>query len=205
MSHAMKPQAILDHDAWSSWHPTELARRLNGICQPWCIVGGWALDLWHGYQTRDHDDLEFTILRDDFNSFRHVLKGMGFYTVGDGVVEHLPDNQEPPAAIYQVWCQDIHERCWRVDMMLEPGTPDSWVYKRNPAIVRPRADMVTTTSDGIPYLKPAAILLFKAKHRRPKDEIDFENALPKLEASERAWLKTCIDATHPGHEWVQML
>ncbi|MQB42375.1 amino acid transporter [Rhizobium sp. ICMP 5592] len=201
----MEPRAVLDHDAWSAWHPVELARKLSGISRPWCIVGGWALDLWHGYQTRDHDDLEFTILRDDFNSFRHVLKGMGFYTVGDGVVEHLPDNEEPPAVIYQVWCQDIHQRRWRVDMMMEPGTPENWVYKRDTAIVRPRVDMVATTADGIPYLKPAAILLFKAKHSRTKDVIDFENALPKLEASERAWLKACLEVTHPGHEWARML
>lgn len=205
MGHAMKPQAVLDHDAWSSWHPTELARRLSGISRPWCIVGGWALDLWHGRQTRDHGDLEFTILRNDLNAFRRVLEGMEFYTAGDGIVEYLPDNEEPPATIYQIWCQDITERRWRVDMMLEPGTRDSWVYKRDPTIIRPRADMVITTSDGIPYLKPAAILLFKAKHRRPKDEIDFENALPKLEASERAWLKTCLETAHPGHEWVRML
>lgn len=72
----MKPPAVLDHDAWCPWHPNELARRLSGISRPWCVVGGWALDLWHGYQTRDHDDLEFTILRDDLSAFRQVLKGM---------------------------------------------------------------------------------------------------------------------------------
>ena len=201
----MTPQATLDHDAWSSWHPTELKCRLSGIPRPWCIVGGWALDLWHGYQTRDHDDLEFTILRDDLRTFRQTLNGMEFYTAGNGIVEHLPLHEEPPSAISQIWCQDIEERCWRVDMMIEPGTLESWVYKRDPAIVRPRAEMVDTTSDGLPYLNPAAILLFKAKHRRIKDEIDFENALPKLAISDRTWLKTCLEIAHPGHEWAQRL
>ncbi|MDX3929125.1 MAG: amino acid transporter [Shinella sp.] len=201
----MKYQPTPDQDAWSSWHPGELARRLSCISRPWCIVGGWALDLWHGYQTRDHDDLEFTILRDDLSIFRQALKGMEFYTAGNGLVEHLPVNEEPPAAISQIWCRDVEERCWRVDMMIEPGTPDSWVYKRDPAVVRPRAEMVGTTADGLPYLNPAAILLFKAKHRRAKDEIDFENALPKLTDSDRAWLKTCLEAIHPGHEWSKRL
>jgi hypothetical protein len=146
-----------------------------------------------------------TILRDDLSIFRQALKGMEFYTAGNGLVEHLPVNEEPPAAISQIWCRDVEERCWRVDMMIEPGTPDSWVYKRDPAVVRPRAEMVGTTADGLPYLNPAAILLFKAKHRRAKDEIDFENALPKLTDSDRAWLKTCLEAIHPGHEWSKRL
>jgi len=201
----MHRQAKLDHDVWRPWHPTELTHRLSDACRPWCIVGGWALDLWHGYQTRDHEDLEFAILRDDFNTFRQALKGMEFYTAGDGIVEYLPADENPPTAISQIWCQDVKERCWRVDMMIEPGTLDTWAYKRNPAIVWPRAEMVNRTSDGVPYLKPAAVLLFKAMHRRIKDEIDFENALPKLAVSERAWLKNCLEATHPGHEWTEML
>lgn len=47
-----------DHDTWCAWHPAELARRVAGISKPWCVVGGWALDLWHGKQTRYHEDFE---------------------------------------------------------------------------------------------------------------------------------------------------
>ncbi len=201
----MTLQAMLAHDAWCAWHPTELGRRLSGIARPWCIAGGWALDLWHGHQTRDHEDLEFTILREDVAAFRQVLTGMDFYTAGDGIVEPLPAGAEPPAAIWQIWCQDCAARCWRVDMMMEPGTPDMWKYKRDPAIMRPRGEMVGMTGDGLPYLKPAALLLFKAKHRRGKDEADFAKALPKLALDERDWLKTCLAAAHPGHEWLQIL
>ena len=194
-----------DHDAWNAWCPTELASRLDGISKPWCIVGGWALDLWHGRQTRDHEDLEFTILRGDFSVFRQALHGMRLYTAGSGVVEYLPAGEEPPLEISQVWCQDVTARCWRVDMMIEPGTPEIWAYKRDPCIVRPRAEMVGKTADGLPYLNPAAVLLFKAKHRRAKDETDFMNALPKLVGRERAWLKSCLETAHPGHDWTRML
>lgn len=75
----------------------------------------------------------------------------------------------------------------------------------DPAIVMPRADIVGMTSDSIPYLKPAAIFLFKAKYRRAKDEVGVTNALPKLQQSERAWLKQCLGICHPGHEWAGML
>lgn len=201
----MNRRLTVDEDAWRPWLPTELAQRLSGLSKPWCIVGGWALDLWHGRRSRDHEDLEFTILREDFGTFRRALKGMRFHTVASGVIEHLPARKEPPAAISQIWCEDIQERCWRVDMMIEPGTPDLWVYKRDAAITRSRAEMVAVTPDGIPYLKPAAVLLFKAKYRRDKDELDFVNALPRLEPSERAWLKACLATAHPGHEWAKLL
>ncbi|WP_208249693.1 amino acid transporter [Rhizobium sp. T1470] len=201
----MQSQMPIDHGAWPAWHPAELAARLSAVSRRWCIVGGWALDLWHGHQTREHEDLEFTILRQDFGIFRDALKGMEFDTAGDGVVEYLPADEEPPAAISQIWCLDMEERRWRVDMMIEPGTLDTWIYKRQPAISRPRDEMVDTTAEGIPYLKPAAVLLFKAKYGRPKDEIDFERALPRLPVSERRWLKTSLAACHPGHEWLKGL
>ncbi|MFB9947789.1 nucleotidyltransferase domain-containing protein [Rhizobium puerariae] len=195
----------LDHGAWSAWHPRELAERLEGMQQPWCVVGGWALDLWHGRQTRSHEDLEFTVLRHDVPAFRECLEGMRFHAVGDGNVDYLPAERQPPETIAQIWCEDVEARRWRVDMMIEPGTEDTWVCKRDPGISLPRADIVARTAEGVPYLKPAAILLFKAKYRRAKDEIDFDNALAKLTGPERGWLKDCLETLHLGHAWTARL
>jgi len=195
----------LPHDAWSAWTPGELACRLSGISRPWCVVGGWALDLWHGSETRAHDDLEFTILRSDFPVFRAAFRGLRLHAVGDGRVEPLAQNEAPAEGIAQVWCEDVAARCWRVDMMLEEGTPETWIYKRDPSIRRPRDEMVQATAEGIPYLAPQAILLFKAKYRREKDEADFAHALPKLETAQRSWLKACIAQAHPGHGWLEAL
>ena len=201
----MNTASTLPHDAWFAWHPKELARRLAGLSQPWCIVGGWALDLWHGGETRPHEDLEFTILRADFPAFRTALSGFRLHAVGNGHVEPLVADATPLADIAQVWCEDVSARCWRVDMMLEDGTPETWVYKRDPSIRQPRDKMVRRTADGIPYLAPHAILLFKAKYRREKDEVDFARALPKLDQAQRHWLKACIAKAHPGHAWLEAL
>ena len=198
----METQPTLPHDAWRAWHPRQLAEKLAGLSRPWCVVGGWALDLWHGAETRPHDDLEFTILRGDLDLFRAALPGMRFHAVGDGQVEPLKDSEAPVDSIVQVWCEDIAARCWRVDMMLEDGTPEIWVYKRDPAVRRPRVEVVRVTKEGIPYLAPEAILLFKAKYRRDKDEMDFANALPKLDGAQRRWLKTHIAKAHPDHGWL---
>ncbi|HEV2503988.1 MAG TPA: hypothetical protein VGV39_13000 [Mesorhizobium sp.] len=90
-------------------------------------------------------------------------------------------------------------------MMIERGATDFWVYKREPSIQVPRAAAIRRTSAGIAYLVPAIVLLFKAKHRREKDDFDFRTALPRLDAGERAELTGWLEAMHPGHEWIASL
>lgn len=203
---------IPDEEAWGAWHPTELARWLAGVDRHWCVVGGWALDLWHGRETREHHDLEFTVLREDFDRFREVLaigsaeqNRFAFYTAIDGVLTLLPDDLPLPSAASQIWCWDVAAERWRVDMMIEPGTSETWVCKRDHAITRPRHEIVDQSAEGVPYLGPSAILLLKAKHQRAKDEADFETALPKLGASEKDWLKDCLSHLYPGHAWIERL
>lgn len=190
-----------DEIPWTPWHPRDLAHRLRQVSAPWCVVGGWALDLWHGRETRAHEDLEFTVLPDDLPQFRDALGDLDIHTAHDGAVVPLPADARPAPEIAQFWCLDRPAGCWRVDMMLEPGTPEVWAYKRDPTLRVPRADMIARTADGIPYLVPAAVLLFKAKYCRVKDERDFALALPRLPEPERARLRDWLDRFHPGHPW----
>ncbi|MBF6034933.1 amino acid transporter [Pseudomonas sp. P155] len=193
---------VPDQEQWQPWTPDELARRLSAVNRPWCVVGGWALDLWHGRQTRTHSDLEFTVLRADFACFRQALSDLDFYAVKDGTFQLLSAICLPAADIFQVWGYDRAAQAWRVDVMIEPGTPDTWVYKRDPSIVCSRADMVMRSTAGIPYLRPAAVLLFKAKHTRAKDRSDFAMALPRMSVQERVWLVRHLTLLHPEHDWL---
>ncbi|MDT3722430.1 nucleotidyltransferase domain-containing protein [Pseudomonas oryzihabitans] len=201
----MRDYKPLDSDRWNSWKPSELASRLSNVNHPWCIVGGWALDLWLGEQTRNHEDLEFTILRQDFWAFQQVLYDHELYVVHDGELTFLPPDQPPTPGVQQLWCLDTRDLSWRVDMMIEPGTSETWIYKRDHSIRASRTEMVFRDRDGIPYLRPAAILLFKAKHLRGKDVDDFNKVVPKLPGSERAWLRHYLTQLHPDHLWLKEL
>jgi hypothetical protein len=61
--------------------------------------------------------------------------------------------------------------------------------------------VIGRTADGIPYLRPEIALFYKARHRRPKDEGDFDRALPRLDPAGRRWLADALDLIHPGHGW----
>lgn len=197
--------AAPDENAWAAWTPGEVYGRIADVPRPWCVVGGWALDLWLGRQTRAHSDLEFTVLREDFLEFRQALGELDFYTVNKGVFAYLPTDRAPAPEIFQAWGFDRRAQVWRVDMMIEPGAVDLWVYKRATEVFGARDDMVGLSAEGIPYLSPKAVLLFKAKHLRAKDADDFHRVLPFLSPQDRDWLKRHLTRLHPGHGWIGML
>jgi len=170
-------------DAWRAWRPTEVSARLHGTSAPWCVVGGWAIDLFLGRDSRPHDDIEIAVPRDRFHTIRRLLSDHVFHVVGDGEVRRLEEGETPPLDKHQNWVLDPVELAWRVDVMLEPGDDATWIFRRDEHIRAPRARMVADR-DGIPFLRPEGVLLFKAKLHRAKDDHDFEACLPQLDGIE---------------------
>jgi len=191
--------------AWDAWHPVEAARQLSGVDAPWHVVGGWAVDLWLGRQTRRHSDLEIGVPRRYLSRMRAHLAGFELFVAGDGRVSPVHAAADVPAGHHQVWVLERSVPAWRVDLMLQPGDGSEWVFRRDERVRRPYAEMVGVTPQGVPYLRPEGVLLFKARHRRPKDEADLAAALPRLEAGARAWLVEALELVHPGHPWITAL
>jgi len=192
-------------DAWRPWTPAAAAERLAGAGVGWCVVGGWAVELFVGRPVRPHHDLEIAVLRPDFPAVRAALAGHRFHVVGGGEVRALPEGEEPPADRHQNWVLDVGARAWRMDVMLEPGDATTWVFRRDPAIAAPRATMVDRTPAGIPFLRPEGTLLFKAKAPGPKDEIDLAACLPRMAPAARSWLADALRRAHPGHPWIEVV
>ena len=187
---------------WEPWEPKQLGLALDGINLHWYIVGGWALDLWSGAQSRPHEDIEFCVLRPDLWAVQARFPELTFYAALSGALI-LMDEQNVQEA-QQFWALDRQAMRWRFDVMIEPGTQDTWSYNRDPSFTMPRADMVRWAGT-IPFLNPAAVLLFKAKHRRPKDEADFDRVVEALVPEDRAWLQRALQRFHPGHDWSDRL
>jgi len=192
-------------EAWRAWAPSEVTRRLAGAPVVWCVVGGWAIDLFLGHQTREHDDLEIATVHSDLPLVRRQFAGLVFHSVGDGMVHRLDDDEVGPPEHHQHWVLDETAGFWRVDVMVEPGDTDRWVFRRNHGVSAPRSEMIGTTAEGIPYLKPHGVLLYKAKAQRDKDHADFDAVLDAITATERRWLRDALSTLHPGHTWLSGL
>jgi hypothetical protein len=190
---------------WKPWRPEEVAVLLRNCDIPWCVAGGWALDVWRGAETRPHEDIEIAIPRRYFPAIRDRLSGFRLFTVGDGDVRPLDASGIPSAAKHQNWVLDEKAHAWRMDIFLEPGDADLWVFRRDETIAGPRAHLVAHSRHGIPYLKPEAVLLYKAKAMRAKDDADFAAAGPRMSLDARAWLADALGRAHPGHPWLARL
>jgi hypothetical protein len=115
---------------------------------------------------------------------------------------------------HQTWAWDRAAGRWRFDVFREPHDADVWICRRDEQrIRRPYREIIRWTDDGIPYLAVEVVLLFKAKHRRDKDEADFNGVLPLRCRSflrrrrGQAWRGTAaaragsIKLGRPRHRW----
>lgn len=194
---------MADQDHWQPLSPAQVFAHLARVELPWAVVGGWALDLWQGQQSRDHEDIEIAVLRPDLGAFFEALGNYDVFCVRSGDI--WPLNGHPPADVTQFWCRNPDHGAFVLDIMVERGTPRIWVYKRDKRIRRTRAEAMAHDAQGIPYLNPACVLLFKAKALREKDRADFMRVAPLLNVDDRAWLKHALQVTHPGHPWLHLL
>jgi hypothetical protein len=191
---------VPDLDAWNPWTPREITRRCAGSDVPWCVVGGWALDLYLGRETRHHDDLEIAVPRDRIGEILPAVSDCELFAVSDGYA--WPYRAGVEDGSHQIWVRERSTQQWRIDFFREPHDGDLWICRRNPAIRLPYERLVRRTPDGIPFAVPEVILLFKAKATREKDEADIAVALPQLEQAALEWLRSALRTTHPDHSWV---
>jgi hypothetical protein len=194
-----------DDADWRSWRPEEAAQRLETLDVPWCVAAGWAIDLFVGYERREHEDLEIAVPARAFPQIHARLDDLEFYAVGDGEVAAVAESAERFDATHQTWGLDRAAFEWRIDVFREPSADGEWICRRDEQIRLPYDELIERTADGIPYVRPEVALLFKAKKARPKDERDLDDALPLLGASRRALLREWIALVHPGHPWLERL
>lgn len=189
-------------DRWSSClTPSEVARRLAGISTPWYVAAGWALDLFRGRQTRAHGDTEIAIPAASFPQVRDRFPGYVFDAAGSGRIWE-DATPEVLAAVHQTWLRDPATGNYLLDVFREPHDGDIWICRRDETLRLPYSDIVQHTQDGIPYLAPELVLLFKAKHARPKDQTDFEATVPHMTSAQRETLAGLLARIHPEHPWI---
>src|SRR5215831_6310478 len=161
-----------------------------------------------GRQRREHSDVDVLILADDLAVFARTFTGILVEDHQTGIQRPwaLADEVEPGRHTFVVAAAP----CVQVMLALTDG--HDWVFHRGRRTRRALADITRMSPDGLPFLGPELVLLFKARDRlrardpRDKDEQDFRDLAPLLTAEQRQWLIPRL--THPGaeeHPWLPIL
>jgi hypothetical protein len=191
---------------WEEFEPSRLLEVMRGFAAPWWVAGGWALDLWLGRKTRVHQDVDLAILRGDQHKLYDALPDWELYyaTPDHRLVPLRPGGWlEPP--LHGVWARPAPDAPWLCEFLLNEHEGADWLYRRNPAVRMPLAEMGSVISGGIPILAPQIVLLHKAHEGAEKDEADFRAALPHLSPSAMTWLVRALEETTPEHPWLAQL
>jgi Aminoglycoside-2''-adenylyltransferase len=197
-----------DVSKWDAWAPGEVRDRLARVEAPWYVAAGWAIDLFLGEERREHEDLEIAVPRQRLGEVLEALAGYEFFAAGvpgPRLVTPLRDAGDSLETYHQTWVREPATGLWRLDIFREPAEGDTWICRRDERIRLSYDDVIERTGDGIPYGRPEIVLLFKAKHARPKDDRDLAAVLPLLERERRRWLAQALELVHPGHRWLAEL
>lgn len=197
-----------DLGPWIPFTPRAVAELFAAADFPWWIAGGYAIELAVSRSFREHGDLDVLVLRRDQLRLRALLTTWDLYMAdppGAGALCEWPESAGVPPRVHDVWCRRAPGLPWSIQVMLDESDGDQWVSRRDARVRRPVAQIGHVTADGIPYLRPAVQLFYKAKGVREKDQLDFEAVLPLLGGEERAWLSSALKLTLPGHVWLDRL
>ena len=205
------PSMVLDHCERSMelTRPEDVAstalRLMDGFGAPWCVAGGWALDLFLGRVTRPHTDLELAIFRRDQSRLHTHFQGWTFRVAVNGQREAWQSDDYLESPLHEIHASSADEPPEEVEFLLNERDAERWVFRRDPAIVLPLERAIVPSGFEVPVLSPEIVLLFKSKSRRPKDQADFQAAASALGNSRRRWLRSALSVCEPSHPWVREL
>jgi hypothetical protein len=185
-----------------------VAEELARFERPWYVSSGWALDLFLGRVTRVHSDVDVVIARTDQVILQQHLdaRGWKFMTPLKGQLEPWPLHMLLEMPRHQI---HAHREGSFIDILLSDIEHGVWRYRRKPSVIRTVEQLSYKTDQGIPFLAPEIVLLFKSKNTGHKDRLkdpgDFEKVYTHLEPEGRARLRWALVTTEPTHPWIERL
>jgi hypothetical protein len=186
-----------------------VAGLMKGFPHLWWVSGGWAIDAFLDRVSREHEDLEIGIARQDQACLHAHLVGWRLYKLVPrqydvNLVRWLEaDYLELP--IHQIVARNEESSPPEFEFFLNEVWDGEWRFRIQPSIRRPVEESYLQTEQGIPVIAPEIQLLYKSRLHRSKDEHDFRTVLGHLSPAQRSWLKQALEAFRPGDPWLDAL
>jgi Aminoglycoside-2''-adenylyltransferase len=186
----------------------QVLRLLRDLPCPWGIAGGWAVDLFLDRLTREHQDIEVAIFRDDQLVLQDYLclRGWSLDYVRGGRFFPWLKGEALALPVHEIWGQNDSEPSQRLEVLLNERATDAFIFRRDPRIRMPIERAFIKSEKGIPILAPEIVMLYKSKRATEhKEQLDFSNVLSAFDAERRQWLLENLEAMDPDHDWLTAL
>lgn len=219
----------------------ELKRLMDSMAIVWCVCGGHAIDLFVGQQTRLHKDVDLAVLWEDRSKIitEFIRRGWRVFEPNHGFLREITSCTDDKMIEDNLWClrpdagyEIIHQfgNYYKIstartsqtaldfiEVLFNRVNNGAFLYKRNPQISLTR--YLYVSKNGIPYLAPEMILLYKSTFVRLLGTVtpehtevvknyrhDFRVARARLSVEQKKWLKDALQEEYPkGHEWIELL
>lgn len=189
-----------DVDVWDPLRPAEVGALLRGCGALWWLSGGCGIDAWLGRATREHGDIDVSVLRADWPVLAAALPArLEPFAAVHGELTAMPGGPAPDV-VHNIWIRDAGAGRWVLQVNLEEGDERVWRYRRDPSVSRAWSRAVESVGD-LPVGNPAVQLLWKAAAPGPKDAADLAVVLPALTREDRDWLAGALARAHPYSPW----
>ena len=189
-----------------------MARFLARFPGPWWIAGGWAIDLWLGSVSRDHEDIEISVLRQDQVALHVYCGAWPMFTPRNNEWVPLPSGEQLVLPEFQLQVRPSPDAPLdppglppEFEFMLNDVEAGEWIFRPEPHIRRAWDHLRLPGAAGLPVTAPEVMLLHKSRHHRPKDEHDFARVRPHLNPEQRLWLRAALTEIRPADPWIAQL
>ncbi len=204
---------------------------LDKMDMEWCYCGGWAIDLFMGKESRPHKDLDIVIFDDQIKGTIAYMLEMGWNVEAptrQGFVPVTVENCDT-YSFDNLWCMNraypmdyikvdeqstynfyhyertVQENMDFVEIQLNAREEGYFVYRSNPSI-RLELDKAFYTYEGLPFLAPEIVLLYKSKYLSADNQNDFDLVVSKMNDAQKIWLKEALILEYGNdHPWVALL
>ncbi len=193
------------HEPWEPLSIDAVRLRFAPFDVDWWVAGGRAIDLFLGWETRPHEDIDIEMFRTDRDVLFDVFHGWNLYFVSESRLHPWVRGEDIDGDVFGVWGRRSEDAPWAVEIMLADGDSETWKYRRDNAITYPRSELTAHDREGVRYCLPEVQLLFKAKKHRAKDDLDMVRCLHRLDAGQRSWLSDSIRRAEPSHPWLELI
>ncbi len=205
----------------------DLVNFLHPFDAKWFVSGGWAIDTHLGRQTRERCDLDICVLFSDrleciefflakgwqiegklFGGFRTLRKTSDYsddihyfwsFPEGSDFVSEYTDNSGNRRIAYNRSFQ--HELDY-IEVFFDRIEEGYFIFRRD-SRVRRREDQAILERNGLRYLAPELVLLYKSKALSEKNLLDYHAVIGTMSEDSLTWFLEALSLVYDNtHSWL---